>query len=90
MRMTKKNISIAKLMNLKNALADCGVETNFIEEDGVISLNGTLWNCVNGNDEDFSFYIEWDNSIMNSVCPTTDNDNLVKELDDWLNNLKEN
>lgn len=84
MKATKETLlSISKLLNLKNALADCGVETKFTKVDGMIILNGTLWNCVNGNEEPFSFYIEEDDTIQSYIDPKTDNKILLKTMKNW-------
>ena len=61
--MEKKIVGMAKLVNLQNALAECGIESEvfaWAHEDGTqaISLRANLWNCVDGSDVLFEVYAD--------------------------------
>lgn len=83
MRLTQKNVNVAKLINLKNALNDCDISAELTNSHGIISLDATLFNSVNGNEEPFTVYIE-DDEINHCIEPQTDRQKIVDEIANWL------
>ena len=54
-----KTIAIHKMMNLKSALEECGIEADFAKmEDGSILLTAMLWNCYDGSEVEFTVYAD--------------------------------
>ena len=80
MRMTQKEVNMAKLINLSNALKDCGIDSEIRNEDGIIGLHAKLLNGVNGNEEAFCVCIEDDNTLCHYVEPQTDIQLLLERL----------
>lgn len=78
--------AINKLENLANALKACGIECEWFENQGVAAfgIGGTLWNCINGNEENFVFYFEegFEDEIQSYIEPTTDKAEIMKKLKD--------
>lgn len=65
--MTNKNIAIAKLINLQNALAECGIESELLNytagEEGqsqttFITLRADLWNSISDKEIFMEVYAE--------------------------------
>ena len=54
----KANVAVAKMWNLAKALAECGIEAEVSvdHDENIISLNTTLWNCIDGTDVEFCVY----------------------------------
>ena len=56
---TNQIIVIHRLLNLQNALADCGIESDLSRtEDGSLMLTSQLWNCFDGSDVEFTVYAD--------------------------------
>jgi hypothetical protein len=90
--MEKKIVGMAKLVNLQNALAECGIESEVYmweHEDGTqaISLRADLWNCVDGSDVLFEVYADetGDFEDFESYAePENDRKAFEAELDEFL------
>lgn len=89
--MNTKEITIAKLINLKNALADCGIEAELLTYDTsdvtpdnpttFIALRADLWNCVDSSEVFMEVYAESDDGyeeIQHYVQP----EGLMKALEE--------
>ena len=90
--MEKKIIGMAKLMNLQNALAECGIKSEVYaweHEDGTqaISLRADLWNCVDGSDVLFEVYADETGDFENFDSyaePENDRNRIIAEIDEYL------
>lgn len=90
--MEKKIIGIAKLMNLQNALAECGIKSEICaweHEDGTeaISLLADLWNCCDGSDVLFEVYADETSDFedFDSYAePESDRNRVIAEIDEML------
>jgi hypothetical protein len=75
---TKKNIAIAKLVNLASALADCGIDAEITEVcDGNPLLLANLWNCQDGSTIRLEVFADKENDyeiepVANPVVEMTD------------------
>ena len=56
---TNKMVAIHKMLNLQDALANCGIESELsCTEDGSVMLTSQLWNCFDGSDVEFTVYAD--------------------------------
>ena len=90
--MEKKIFGLAKLMNLQNALAECGIESEvspWEHEDGTeaISLRANLWNCVAGSEVLFEVYADETSDFEEFEAyaePENDRNRVIAEIDEIL------
>ena len=90
--MEKKIFGMAKLVNLQNALAECGIESEVYaweHEDGTqaISLRANLWNCVDGSEVLFEVYADETGDFENFDSyaePENDRNRVIAEIDEYL------
>lgn len=86
MKLSNKLESVAKLINLRNAFAECGIKAEVVSEDGTVMLQTSLWNGINGNQEPFTVFIEDDDTIGHFIEPETDRKEFSKILGEMIKN----
>lgn len=86
----KKELARAKIANLAIALELCGIEAEVEErEDGVISLNADIWNCMDGSDINVQVWASPDEDYEVDSCAqdTERVEKFFKELTDFIENF---
>lgn len=90
--MEKKIVGMAKLVNLQNALAECGIESDVFTWEHAngtkaISLRADLWNCIDGSDVLFEVYADEDSDyeeFEHYAEPENDRKAFEDELNKYL------